>query len=389
MKTCLPPFVAEFEISCYLRVSPDFTANPTDYAQRHQVDLNFMAGRKVAPRVATGQSSSKNKQENFYLNQERAVKLEIEFPPDLPHHAFLRTIKINPSLLLYGTPSPPLNSHSVQAAFSWTKDQITRLLATPEESRFIIPGIAGEGDPDRSFWKRIKCEMYWPEIDRRFLHQMDHSLLGAAQGSDSKKIQFTKDSGFSASFKSIHKKKRQKHFLGSTGEHRDLLVSLVYPEGRLAKMKTSNLNGKQLVSFNLPAVASLIRNTMYEFSGFYLPVPDEDSVEGERITDSKVVALLARLTNMPIEKCIQLYASCKKVTERSCDRYEQAIRRAYEKFNPIPFETLCNQMFDRDYATTPTKPCEYPIDPWIADAYGEDANVVFKVVWPKKYGHDA
>jgi len=361
-------------ISTTLRLHPEFTKAPYPFARGRGVNLADDVFPETSFRKDPGGEEKLAKvTANIHLVRHGAVRLFVERDAD---GDWVKSINLNPALLLYGDERHPLLGQDFLLSLSLFRRQVTPLLAEPSDARHVVPGFGVMGDP-LAYWSGLRSELLLPGILRECLHGLSHPATGPAQGSTKTRIQLgSNDDNFVIRFtEATAGRSGPRVSRAAAGVRVELLLKGPALPPRFARLGTTALvrDHHRLISFPASSVALVHQNAMSQLEGIYLPVPSEwsDKSLGKRVTHAKVFALLSSLTSTPLEKLRQIDEELRHPSDDTRERLDKAVPEALRWLTPAPVSTLFTSSVYSAQAAGMAKPADGRIDPQIATAYGQ------------------
>jgi hypothetical protein len=357
-----------------IRLHPEFAKDPALFARHHGVDLVGEVSPATSFRTNSGSNDKdESVKANIHLVQHKAIRLFTERDDD---GDWIRSIDVNPAMLLHDDKNDLLIEPNLLLALSTLKAKVAPLLADPEDVRHIVPGLVDNGTHVSS-WSEIESEVWIPGVDLRFLHDVSHPATGPAAGSTDKRLKLG-DRGDcviiikpakwtiagNEGLREVHGVRVQLTLRGNA------LVNNFREVGSSSRMG----NVMRLVSFRSSGVAKVHKATMSQLVGFYLPVPPEWPNMGKPMTTAKVIALLSKLMPIPPEELRAMYEARSTPSQSTQERLDDDIPAAIACLKPVPVSSLFNPDVHVSWVTDQRRPLASDIDPLIAAAYGPDAH---------------
>lgn len=361
-------------ISTMLRLDPEFTRAPLVFARRRGVDLaNHVFPETSFKKDPGGEEKLAKVKANIHLVRHGAIRLFFERDAD---GDWVKSINLNPAILLYGAERHPLIDHDFLRSLSILRRRVPPLLADPLDAQHIVPGLADEGDPI-AYWSGLRSEILLPGILRRGLHGLSHPMTGPAQGNTKTRIQLGNNDDDCVIRFTEAKAGRSGPGVsrGAAGVRVELLLKGPSLPPRFARLGTTALvrDHHRLISFPGSSVALVHQNVMSQLEGIYLPVPPEwsDKSLGKRVTHAKVFALLSSLTAVPLQKLRKIDEELRHPSDDTRERLDKAVLEAARWLTPAPVSTLFTSSVYSAQAAGMATPADGRIDPQIAAAYGQ------------------
>lgn len=365
-------------ISTALRLNPEFTKAPYPFARRHGVNL----ADDVFPETSFKKNPDPESEEkrakvkaNIHLVRHGALRLFVERDGDGDGH-WVKSIELNPSLLLYGAERHLLLDHDFLLSLSRLRRQVAPLLADPLDARHIVPGLADKGDPI-AYWSAVGSQVVLPGILLPCFHGLTHPLTGAAQGSTRKRRQLGKDNDDCVIRFTEVKAGRAGTggSQGTAGVRVELILTGLALSARFAQLGATALvrDYKRLISFPASSVALVLQTVMSLLEGTYLPVPPEwsDKALGKPITHAKTIALLSQLTSIPLDELRKIDEELRHPSVDTRERLDEAVPEAARWLTPVPVSTLFTSSVYSAQESGREIPSDKRVDPEIAEAYGQ------------------
>ncbi len=371
----MPPVpLHALKISTRLCLHSEFSKAPLVFARRHGVDLadDVFPDTSFKENPDTREKMAKVKA-NIHLVRHGAIRLFCERDVECD---WVKSIELNPSLLLYGTERHPLFYQDLVLSLSRLKRRVIPLLADPLDAQHIVPGLAREDDPI-AYWSAVESELLLPGILRPCLHGLSHPLTGPSQGETKTRVQLG-DKGNDCVIRFTEAKGERSGLRGTRGDHgvRVLLLLKGYALptwfGRFGGTTSGN-DIKRLISFPSASVSLVHRTMMSQLEGSYLPRPPEwsDKSLGKPVTHAKAIALLSQLTSTPLEEIRSIYEELSSPSKSTRERLDEAVPIAASWLTPIPVASLfTTTMYSAQEPEMTTHACER-IDPQVAAVYGQ------------------
>lgn len=372
--------LVRLKISTDIPIHPGFSEAPASFARQHGVEL---VG-DVCPEISykndpDNQEKTTKAEANIHLVQHDAIRLFTKRDSD--DGVRLRSIDLNPSLLLYGAKNHPLTEGDLREALDILRSAVAPLLAEPSDASHIVPGPGGEEEP-RAYWSAISIEVFLPGILLPCLHDLSHPNTGPAEGASKKQIQLGNKSDDNViRFKKANWQTASPHGVQEV-DGVSVRLSL---KGHALRAAFGSFGTtafvkdiRRLVSFPVASVASVHQAELSRLEGTYLPVPPEwrDEDQGKPITHSKTMALVSQLTTIPIEELQEIDEELRHPSASTSKRLKKDLVVEAGRLKPVPVSTLFQPSV---YATRlPGTPPLTPggIDPLVARAYGNQPSDV-------------
>jgi len=368
------PSSCELKINTRILLHPEAVNDPGRFALHRSVDL---VG-DVAPSTSfkrnreTGEKD-KSVKANIHLVQHGAIRL---FSQRDDVGDWIRVIEVNPGLLLHGDRNHPLTEPYLAGALSMLKTKVAPLVADPEDVRHIVPGLAGD-DEHVAFWGGIQSELWFPDVTLCCLHGLGHPNIGLAEGADKKAVTVGRFGGdcvirFERADQLVDEPEGKRKVNGIcvklSLKGRDLLSRFGRP-GMTADIREK----ERMVRFRASDVLRVHQEIMSELVGMYLPIPPEWAGIGNDVTPAKVIALLSKLTSIPLEELRAMYDARSNPSKSKRKRLNKDVRAVAAYLKHVPVSSLFRPEV---YAVQPaesSRPPHVHIDPQIAAAYGPNS----------------
>lgn len=368
-----PLHVRNLNIATRIRLHPRFIEDAITFSRQHDVDLV----RDVFPaRSFIRDPDIRKKREkvkaNIHLVQDNAIRLFTERDGE---GDWIRSIAVNPALLLHGDKNHLLIEPDLVLALSMLKTKVAPLSADPEDVRHIVPGLAGD-DEHIASWRTIESEVRLPNFLLRCFHRLSHPTTGPAEGANKKEIKL----GHFGDDCVIRYKKDCWIVAGPTPEQQVEGVRV-----KLSLMEHALLAGfgqpdtmaqvegiERLVRFRASDVARVHQEVMSRLEGTYLPVPPEWEDMGT--IAAKIIALLSRVTSIPLDELRGIYDEQSKPSPSTRKRMTKDVLAAGACLMRVPVSSLfCQEVYAAP--ATGTRPqVDVRIDPQIAAVYGPETS---------------
>ncbi len=224
----------------------------------------------------------------------------------------------------------------------------------------------------------MESEVLLPGILLPSLHGVSHSETGAAEGTTEKRLQLG-DRGDDCV---IHFGKASWDAAGPCGMQcvQGVRVKLrLKGKALLARFGGSETTALvddviRLVTFRAPDVALVHQETASQLEGFYLPVPPEWVGMGKPMTAAKIIALLSRVTSIPLEELRAMHDEQSHPSDSTRKRLNKDVPEAAACLRLVPVSSLLSPEVYATPATGTTLPLDVRIDPLIAAAYGPNSS---------------
>ena len=371
-------FIRNLSISTNIRLNQEFVTAPRAFARRHKVNLADdvfpETDFKKDPANPRSDERIERIKSNIHLVRHGAIRLFTERDGEAD---WIRSIDLNPSMLLYEAERHALAAGDLPRSLSILRKQVAPLLADPLDARHIVPGLVQDDEEPLAYWSEVDTEFLLPGIDIRCLHGLSHPGTGPPDGATRGRIQFgDKQDDCVIRIKEAKWKADGSEGVQDLGGVRVRLIlkgraltDEFMPFGKTAKVN----NTWRVVAFSMPGAARVHQSVMARMEGTYLPVPAEwrNRRKGEKaLTSAKTVALVSRLTSIPLEEIRAMDEEIRHPSESTRKRLDDDLPVEFNRLAPVPVAAL----FDPSAcASHPTggHHAAGNTDPMIADAYSE------------------
>lgn len=328
--------IRNLSIKTKIPIHPKFFDNPSGYARSHSIKLakaiHSESHFKTEKRDAT---LIQKDQYNIHLFRQGAIRLLVD-----PERK-LRCIDLSPSILLFGLERQPLRVGDLPFALSILKETVTPLLANPDDSIHIIPGLVEEKELI-AYWKNFETDFLLHGQNILSLYGLNHPDTSGPHGSESKRIQLGDQND--PCFICFEPRKMR------ASDVESINVNLI-----LKGMKLSNafeglgtkkmINGEsRLIAFPEDSFALVHQNMMSRLQGDYLPVPPEweNKVgKGSRNASmTKTIALLSKLMDRPCEELLDLALMLNNPSDEVFEGWENDLLIESSRLNSVPVSSL-------------------------------------------------
>jgi len=371
-----PVPIRGLKITTNLRLHPEFLMAPRAFARQHEVDLADDVYPETSFKRNPDERGSRERLEtsrsNIHIVRQGAIRL---FAVRDAGGDWVRSIDLNPSLLLYAARRHLLSERDLLLSLDILRTQLAPLLADTHDARHIVPGLV-HGEEPVAYWSQVDSEILLPGIQVPCLHGLSHPSTGPAEGVKDNRIQLgNKGDDCLIRFK---KARWESSGADETQTVEGVRVRLILqgyeltdrfkPFGSIAAIK----NIARLVAFSEQSVARAHQAMMSQLEGTFLPVPPEwrDRDQGKPVTHAKTLALASQLTSKPLGELLAMDEEIRHPSVSTSERLEKDLPVEVGRLMPVPVSTLFESAA---YATqkpgwTPQPPRR--IDPLIAEAYG-------------------
>lgn len=336
------------KITTNLRLHSGFSEAPLRFARQHDVDLVDEVFPETSFKKDPDSEDPYNEDKtvkvkaNIHLVQHGAIRLFTERDDDCD---WIRSIEMNPSLLLHGAKRHPLTHADVLMSLDVLRTAVAPLLAEPLDAHHIIPGLVGEGE-SIAFYSAIESEIRIPGILLPCLHRLSHPMTGPAEGMTKTRIQLGNNSDDCV----IRFTNAKWETSGPSGTQtvQGIRVKLILRKSALptafGEFGTTALvnNTECLIAFPGSSVARVHQMIMSGLEGTYLPVPAEwrDKTQGKLVTCAKAIALISQLTTIPVEELRRLDEQLRDPSDSTRKRLNKDVMVEASRFTPVPVSTL-------------------------------------------------
>lgn len=365
--------LSSLRISTRFRLHPEFIAEPGPFALRHRIHVaNDMSPETSFKKDHDHGGKATKVKSNIHLVQYKAIRLFTE-RDDVGD--WVRSIDVNPAVLLYGNENHPLAEPDLLLSLSILLNTVTPLLAVPEDACHIVPGLVAKDAEHVAYWKRIESEVVIPELLLPCLHLVGHPDAGEACGTTKKLIQLgERRGGCVISFETI-----KKEVVGSAASEManslrvrlslssPMLSTKLGSSGAVAKMKDID----RLIKFRAAGVAEVHQGMMSGLTGSYLPVPPEwVAGNGKAVTPARIIALLSRITPIPLHELRTMDEDLRHPSPATRTRLNQDVPDEAAHLKRIPLSSLFPPEVYAVQVDEWEPPADDQIDPRVAAAYG-------------------
>jgi hypothetical protein len=283
----------------------------------------------------------------------------------------IKTIEVNPSLLLYGDPDHSLTNRDLLFALGKVQKEIAPLLADSRDVRHIIPGLAGR-KASRAHWRNIESDVTLPGVRIEELHNLSHPYTGPAAGTSRERIQL----GFQRDDLIITFEALKPTQDGVTGEFIQGVRAKVSLKGRgmVARYRRPDTTAlvedqRRLIRIEPTSFAQIHQEVMSLLEGTYLPILAERP-GGHPVTFARIIALASCITPISISELRAMDATIRQPSKDTRKNLNREVRNELARLTPFPVTSLFSPEL---YASSPTdSPLSTgeTIDPQIVGLYG-------------------
>jgi hypothetical protein len=373
-----PMPLRSMKISTNIRLHPEFSKAPVAFAHQRGVDIVDDVFPETSFRKDTDSEDTYRQEKiekaklNIHLVRYGAIRLLAERDDE---EYWVRSIKLNPSLLLYEAERHPLLHSDLVLSLSILSAKVTPLLAEPFDARHIVPGLVSDEEPI-AYWSAIRGEILLPSILLRSLHCLSHPMTGPAVGATKTRIQL----GNKKDDCVIRFESSQWEASGPDGSQtvHGVRVTL-FLKGRpltaeFGQFGTTTLvkDIERLTAIPASAVARVHQTMMSRLEGTYLPVPPEwsDRSQGKSHTHAKAIALLSHLTSVPLEELRSLDEEPRKPSKSTRQRLDKDVPIEAARLTPLPVSTLFESAVYSAPEPGRSSQDDQRVDPQITEVYG-------------------
>lgn len=358
-------------ISTRLRLHPEFVNAPAKFALRHDVDLVGNVSPETSfKKDGDAVEKAEDVKANIHLCQHGAIRL---FTERDGAGDWIRSIDLDPSVLLHGAKHRPLVEQDLVVSLSILKNKVAPLLADPLDACHIVPGLGG-GNGHVAYWSAIESEVWLPGIHIACLHGVSHPNTRPAEGATKGRMQLgdkaddyiirLKDAGGEvAGPGGVQSAEGIRVKLGIKGH---ALPTIVGQPNTTALVKDT----KRLVIFHAPDVARVHQEMMSQLAGAYLPVPPEWADTGKPFTHARAIALVSLLTSIPIDELRATDVNLRQPSDSTRKRLNIEVPVEASRLKPVPVATLFHPAVYGTHLAGRTPRADERIDPLVAAAYG-------------------
>lgn len=171
------------KVSTHVRLDPEFAENPHTFALRNGVRLvgEVLPATSFKKDRANGDKRLIDKA-NAHLVKHGAIRLFIQRDKT---GDWLNSIDLDPAVLLSDDMRLPFDEESLANSLTILRREITPLLADPQDSVHLVPGLVRD-ESVCAFWSRVTCCLVGPGAQLKFIRKLSHPLTGPEQGREEK-----------------------------------------------------------------------------------------------------------------------------------------------------------------------------------------------------------
>lgn len=366
-------FLRRLRISTNIRLHSDFSVEPTTFARRYGVTLadDVYPETSFKRDLDDPESDGRIMQRKFNIHLVRHGAIRLLVERDKDHADWVRSIELNPSMLIYAEKKQPHRIGDLTLALNILSKQISPLLADPLDAQNIIPGLIESEEPI-AFWSLIDSEIVLPEIKVYCLHGLSHPNTGPAEGVKEDRIQLgDKQDDCVIRFKEANWP-CDGQMVEGTRVRLILKGRILTEEFKAFGTITKIDNTMRLLSFTESGIAHVHQAVMARTEGTYLPVPVEwrDRTKGKPLTHAKVIALTSCLTSTDPEEIRLMDEEIRSNSDSTRKRLKKDLPIECNRLVPRPVSSL----FQPSAPTFPASGLSHTDDriiPTIAEVYGE------------------
>lgn len=330
-------------LSTNVLLNPEFAKNPQSFAIRNGVRLKHAGPPETSFKndSLTGGKNLKAKA-NVHLVDHHAIRL---FYQQDKFGLWLKTIDINPGILLSDNVFRPLDEERLARALSITQKEITPLLVDPLDACHIIPGMADKESP-LAYWTKLTYEMIVPDAQTKFMGKLSHPLTGPEQGRSMKQIRLgSRGAGCNIEMEDVQWAERSHTAYGVRAILSICKSVLTDALGDLDSV--ANINETQrLVGLSNPKAKRAFYEVMSRLEGCYLLPPPQwlDESKGDNtVTHYKMIALLSKVIDFPTDEMIDMYVEASQCCLDTEDQIRDGVSKVIDYLNPTPVRILFEQ----------------------------------------------
>jgi hypothetical protein len=271
---------------------------------------------------------------NIHLVRYQAIRLRVQCEGD---RLWVSSIKLNPSLLLYDDEIHPLVKSDLARSLDRLRETVLPLLADPLDSRHIVPGSDGRGEPI-AYFSKIESDVRLRGLDLHCVHNLCHPEAGMAHGTTEKRLQLGADKDDIV----IRFEACEPTAPGVPETNLRLCLRRAALEasfrgiGRIAKVG----NTDRLVDFHASDIVRVLNRETLRISGTCLPIPPEWTEMGKPLTHAKTIALLAQLAGIPVGEIRAMDESIRKPDRKTRRLLNHDVPAAAACLKPVPVASL-------------------------------------------------
>ena len=360
-----PMPLSRVQISTDLKLHPGFIANPRVFTRNLGIELaDDFSPETTFRRDPSTDSKEEKDRAKIHLVGQNLIRLSVKRFGDRFH---IKTIDMNPSLLLHGVECRMLAESDLALSLSILKATVSPLLDDRKDACHIIPGLAC-GQPVAR-WRSIECGALLRGVDVRDLHNLSHSMTQPAEGVEAHRIRLEGESKALAIL--FEKAICQADDPDDPHEVEGTRVTITVRKHLLGWLDSSlSTKPMDLVAFRPSTVASVLERVVSELQGICLPVPEDWSGTGDPVTHAKALALLSIITPVPIEELIAMDEEIRHPSQSTRKRLKKDIPAALAGLRPTPVSELFQPLDTLVVQSGDTRRRTVRMDPSIAAIYG-------------------
>ena len=365
--------IRKLRITTWLRLHPEFVTKPRAFARRHNVDLANdifpVTDIRNDPDADYRHERIKKIKANIHLVS-HSIRL---FTMRDSKGDWIQSIDLYPSQLLYNVKRHPHAKGDLQRSLSILMKQVAPLLADPLDALHIVPGLVQDMEHVAS-WSEVDSELLMPAIYVQCFHNLNHQLTGPAQGTKPKRIQLGNKNDDCV----IRIKEEKSKIKGVKGAPVEGCRVRLILQGRaltnqFAQFGTTATidNDDYMVAFTESSIAQVHQSVTGRMEGTYLAVPAEwrNRAEGKPMTSAKFIALLSRLTSIPLDELQAMDEDIRDPSKRTIGRLDKDLEIEFNRLAPVSASSLFQSItYPAPIHGIATSPGE--IDAEIARVYG-------------------
>ena len=361
------------KITTQLAVHPDFLPEPRKFARRTGLDLVGEVYPETHFRKDPDNPGADEKLEkmkwNVHLVRHQAIRLLLE--PDNAGCPEIRSIELEPPMLLHEMKRCWLSPGDLLRSLSILREQVSLLLADPQDARHIVPGLSWD-EPPKAFWSMIDSEILLEGIQIPCLHNLGHPNTGPAAGAKNDRIQLG-DKGDEC----VIRFKTEKWRSAGPGSMdvqgiraRLMLRGSILASGFSRLGRTTLIDDmERVVSFSEVGVACVHQAMMSKLEGTCLPVPPEWRLAGKN-AHARTIAWVSSLYPIPPEDLLAMDKEIRQPSPSTRTRLRRGIKVEESRLHPFPVAELFSPAAYASLQSDSPMPLNGYIDPEIATVYG-------------------